>query len=119
LGDARFASVTGNRVSDGMRSALYHVLIVVDPGKLQDNEIGPLADYIAMLALTQLNSLDVCQQLPSIVNILAPGCERKPNGITEDDLAYLRGLYQMSPEKSLVVQRNEIADRMTETMAGH
>jgi hypothetical protein len=118
LGDAKFTAVTGNRVSDGMRSALYHVLIVVDPGKLKDYEIGPLADYIAMLSLTQLNSLDVCQQLPSVVNILAPGCERKPNGITEDDLAYLRALYKMSPEKSLVVQRNEIADRMTETMAG-
>jgi hypothetical protein len=117
LGDAKFASVSGNRISDGMRSTLYHILIVVDPGKLQDNEIGPLADYIAMLALTQLSSLDVCQQLPSIVNILAPACERKPNSITEDDLAYLRGLYKMSSQKSLVVQRNEIADRMSEAMA--
>jgi hypothetical protein len=118
LADAKFGSVSGNRISDGMRSVLYHVLVVIDPGKVQDYEIGPLADYIAMLALTQLNSLDVCQQLPSIVNILAPGCERKPNSITEDDLAYLRGLYKMSSEKSLVVQQNEIADRMSETMAG-
>jgi hypothetical protein len=101
-----------------MRSTLYHVLIVADPRKLPDYEVGPLADYIAMLALTQLSSLDVCQQLPSIVNILAPACERKPNGITEDDLAYLRGLYKMSSAKSLVVQRNEIADRMSDAMAG-
>jgi hypothetical protein len=118
LGDAKFASVSGNRISDGMRSTLYHVLIVVDPRKVADYEIGPLADYIAMLALTQLSSLDLCQQLPSIVNILAPACERKPNGITEDDLAYLNGLYQMSSQKSLTVQRNEIADRMSETLAG-
>jgi len=118
LGDAKFASVSGNRISDGMRSVLYHVLIVVDPRKLPDYEIGALADYIALLALTQLNSLDTCQQLPSIVNILAPGCERRPNSITEDDLAYLRGLYKMSSQKSLVVQRNEIADRMSEMMAG-
>ena len=117
MADAKFASVSGNRISDGMRSTLYHVLIVVDPRKLPDYETGRVADYIAMLALTQLNSLDTCQQLPSIVNMLAPGCENKPNGITEEDLAYLRGLYKMSPQKSLVVQPNEIADRMSETLA--
>lgn len=118
LGDARFANVSGNRVSDGVRSALYHVLIVVDPRKLPDQEIGPLADYIALLALSQLNSLDTCQQLPSIVNMLAPACERKPNSITEEDLAFLRGLYKASPEKSLVVQQNEIANRMSDALAG-
>jgi len=118
LGDAKFASVSGNRVADGMRSVLYHVLIVVDPRKLPDYETGRVADYIAMLALTQLNSLDTCQQMPSIVNMLAPACERKPDSISEEDLAYLRGLYKMSSAKSQVVQRNEIADRMNEMLAG-
>lgn len=118
LGDARFASVSGTRISDGVRSVLYHVLIVVDPRKLPDYEIGRVADYIALLALTQLNSLDTCQQLPSIVNMLAPDCARKPDSITEEDLAFLRGLYKMSSGKSLIVQRNEIADRMSETIAG-
>jgi len=116
LEGARFVSVTGNHINDGLRSTLYHVIVVVDPRKLSGYEIATLADYIAMLALTQLNSLDVCQQQPSIVNILAPGCERKVTEITQNDLAYLRGLYKMDSDKSLVFQKNEIADRMKETL---
>ena len=54
--------------------------------------MGAVGDYIAMLALTQLSSLDTCQALPSIVNLLAPGCAQKPDGLTENDVAYLRGL---------------------------
>ncbi|HKB95950.1 MAG TPA: hypothetical protein VKB94_03815 [Rhizomicrobium sp.] len=118
LPDATYASVTGNHISDGARSVFYHIIIVADPSKLARYEIGPLADYIAMLALTQLNSLDTCQPLLSIVNMLAPGCERKTSGITEYDVAYLRGLYQMSLDRRLPSQQGEIANRMSETLRG-
>ena len=74
-----------------MRSAFNHIVIVADLNKVKGNEIGALADYIALLALTQLNSPDVCQELPSIVNMFAPGCERKTAALGEGDLAYLRG----------------------------
>ena len=43
---------------------------MVDSTKLAGQEIVPLSDYIAMLALTQINSLAACQDLPSIVNRL-------------------------------------------------
>jgi len=56
-------------------------------------QIVPLADYISMLALTQINSLDACQQLPSIVNKLAADCDHAADGLTQFDLAYLQGLY--------------------------
>jgi hypothetical protein len=116
LPNAGFASVSGNRTSDGMRSVLHHILIVVDSGKVTDHGIGALADYIAMLALTQINSLDTCQQLPSIVNSLAPGCEQKADRITENDLAYLNGLYSMKAEKNLAGQQRQIADTMKDTL---
>jgi hypothetical protein len=69
-----------------------------------------------MLALTQLNSLDTCQQLSSIVNMMAAGCDQKVDGITGTDLAYLRGLYKMGSDKSLLFQQNDIADEMANTM---
>lgn len=116
LPDATFARVTGNHITDGLRSALYHVLIVADTNKLAGRDFNPVADYIAMLALTQLNSLDACQELPSIVNLLAPGCDQTVEGVTANDLAYLRGLYKMDAGKNLVSQRNEIADRMQEAL---
>lgn len=119
LPGATYASVTGNRIDDGVRSAFYHILIVADPGKLQDHGIGPLADYIAVLALTQINSLDTCQQLPSIENMLAQGCAAKTDMLTKNDAAYLRGLYQMSADRTLLAtQKSEIADRMNTALAG-
>src|SRR6185437_13249906 len=91
---ATYARVTGNHINNGVRSGFNHVLIVVDSGKLAGRGLNPLGDYIAMLALTQLGSLDVCQQLPSIVNMMASNCEQAMEGMTRTDLAYLRGLYK-------------------------
>jgi hypothetical protein len=104
--------VSGSRLGDGLHSILFDVVIVVDPTKLVEYEIGSLADYIAMLALTQLNSLDTCQQLPSIVNMLATNCENKASALTDNDLAYLRGLYGMNGGLNLGTQKDQIAYRM-------
>lgn len=117
LPDANYLAVTGDRISDGVRSAFYHVVIVADINRLSGYEAGPLADYIAMLALTQLNSLDTCQSLPSVENMLAKGCESKTGALTANDIAYLRGLYKMSPDRiSLISQKSDIADRMNQSL---
>jgi hypothetical protein len=105
-------SVTGTRLGDGLRSGFYHVIIVADPTKLVEYEMGAVGDYIAMLALTQLSSLDTCQTLPSIVNLLAAGCAQKPEGLTDNDTAYLRGLYHMGPDRNLRSQEDEVAYQM-------
>jgi hypothetical protein len=102
-----------------MRSTFYHIIIVADPGKLLDHEIGSLADYIAMLALTQLGSLDTCQQLPSIVNLLAAGCKRKSSTLTENDLAYLQGLYRMRGDLSISIQKDQVSYQMEQELKGH
>ncbi len=112
LPDATYARVTGNHIDSGSKSGFNHIIIVIDSKKLAGQSFISLADYIAMLALTQLNSLDTCQQLPSVVNMLAPDCDQKVDGITKTDLAYLRGLYKMGSGKSLVFQQNDIADQM-------
>ena len=118
LPGAHAANVTGARLGDGQRSAFYHVLIVVDPTRLQDYGMGPLSDYIAMLALTQVASLDACQQLPSIVNMLARDCDRKSDALTENDTAYLHGLYRMGAGRGLRTQQDEIAYQMEQSLSG-
>jgi hypothetical protein len=112
-------TVTGSRLGDGMRSTLYHVIIVADPTKLATLEVGALADYISMLALTQLSSLDTCQQLPSIVNLLASGCRNPAQALTDSDLSYLRGLYKMGADGNLRTQQDEIAYQMEKALTGH
>ena len=110
--DATYARVTGNHIDSGSKSGFNHIIVIIDSKKLAGQSFISLADYIAMLALTQLNSLDTCQQLASIVNMLAPDCDQKVDGITKTDLAYLRGLYRMGSDKSLIFEQNDITDEM-------
>ena len=111
--------VTGSHLGDGLRSTFQNVVIIADLTKLADHEIGPIGDYIAMLALSQLNGLEVCQELPSIVNMLSAGCERKADAMTENDLGYLRGLYKMGPGRTARTQQDEIAYQMEQSLTGH
>jgi hypothetical protein len=106
------ANVTGSRIGSGLRSTFNHVVIVVDPRQVAGEELDAVSDYIAMLALTQLGSLDNCQTLPSIVNLLPKGCANRTGRLSETDLGYLRGLYRMRSGMELVVQKNEIASEM-------
>jgi len=110
-----FASY-GSLLNDGIHSGFNHVLIVIDSTKLAGQDIVPLADYIAMLALTQINSLDTCQELPSIMNRMAAGCSHAVDGLTKYDLAYLEALYHMTAGRNGVLQRSEIADLMLDRL---
>ncbi|MBA2589702.1 MAG: hypothetical protein H0U98_13885 [Alphaproteobacteria bacterium] len=109
-------STTGSRNSDGLSSEFFHVLIVAEPAKLYDHDVGTLADYVAVLALSQSGSPDHCESLPSITNLLAPGCATTARTITDGDLAYLRGLYKMSPTATLQGQRHEMRFQMEKTL---
>lgn len=117
--NAHGRNVTGSRLGDGLRSVMDQIIIVADPAKLADYEMGALADYIALLALTQLDSLDICQQLPSIVNLLAKDCASKPSALTDNDLAYLKGLYKMGPDRTSRIQQDEIAYQMEQALKGN
>jgi len=119
LPNATAVSTTGTRLGDGLRSSLYHVIIVANPNRLKEYEMGSLADYIAMLALAQVSSLDSCQQLPSIVNMLARDCQTRTDALTENDTAYLRGLYRMSADMNLSVQRDQMAYGMEQELKSH
>jgi hypothetical protein len=112
--------VSGTRLNSGLRSGLYHVIVVADPDRLVDHEIGTLADYIAMLALAQPRALDDCEPLPTILNLLAPGCAgaAQIQAISDSDIGYLRGLYHMSAEGTLRDQEDEIAYQMKQTLGG-
>jgi hypothetical protein len=107
----------GNHTNDSIHSGFRHILIVVDTTRLAGQQIVPLSDYISMLALTQINSLDACQPLLSVVNMLATDCDHAVDGLTQFDLAYLQGVYKMGAGRKAVFQRNDIADAMVEALA--
>ena len=113
---ARIVNVTGSRLGDGVSSDFNHVVVVAEPGKLLDYEIGTLADYIALLALSQIQQPDQCQELPTILNLFAPGCGAPSKALTNVDLAYLRAVYKMTATTSLGGQRSEIVYQMDKSL---
>ncbi len=116
LPHASAQTVTGSRLGDGLSSELYNVLIVAEPAKLMSYEIGALADYAAMLALAQPSSLDSCEALPSISNLLVKDCATATAHLTDGDLAYLSSLYKMGTADTLAMQRDTIRFQMEKVL---
>jgi hypothetical protein len=116
LPGATARTVTGSRLGDGLTSAFYNVIIVAEPAKLADFEVGTLADYIATLALAQPGPLAACQAIPTITNMLLDGCTNQVASITDGDLAYLRGIYKMSLAGTLQMQRAQIRYQMQQVL---
>jgi hypothetical protein len=110
----------GMRLANEMHSSFAHVIVVVDPEKLRDYEIGALADYIGFLALAQPRSQDECEPLPTIFNLLVRDCANAAamREMTDSDLGYLRGLYHMTADAPLTRQENEIAFQVRQTLLG-
>jgi hypothetical protein len=120
-GETNTYHVSGSRLGDGLRSEFTAAIIVVDTSKIAGQEIGPLSDYIAMLAISQGQSYDYCQSVPTITNLMAPSCDAdmKPAAITDVDMTYLRGLYRMSPDGSYLSERGSIAFEMKKDLGGY
>jgi hypothetical protein len=111
-------TVAGSRVSDGLRATFDHVTLIANPPAVQAN-MTAIDDYIAVLALAQISSLDTCQALPSITSLLAPGCAQVADSLTANDLGYLKAVYAANPEKVPGLQKDEIAYRMEQGIAVH
>lgn len=115
---ASVRSSNGTRLSDGLATEFTDVTIIGEPTQLLEMEIGTLADYIAVLALSQPAALDACGELPSITNLFSKQCGGAVKTITDGDLAYLRGLYKMTPDSSLHGQRGQIRYQMERALEG-
>jgi hypothetical protein len=114
-------AVTGNRLNDGLKSEFNYVTVVVDVSKLGELGIKPVANYVAMLALSQTQAFETCQPLASITNLMTPGCDAtfKPNTLSSNDIAYLKALYKMNPDNMLAGQQSDIAHQMETALGAH
>ncbi|HEX5261878.1 MAG TPA: hypothetical protein VFW13_00010 [Phenylobacterium sp.] len=101
----------GSRLGNDMSSELVHSLIIADSNKVSGEPIGAVADYVAVLALSRWQGLERCTGLPTILNLMADGCdaEDRPEAATAGDLALLKGLYSVDPREAGPMQRSAIA----------
>jgi hypothetical protein len=116
LPDATAVAATDGRLGDGISSTITNVVIVADTSKLLNRDVTVLADYFAMLALSQVRQPDGCQDMPTILNLLVPDCSRAAGALTATDTAYLKALYKMTPTAKVSGQRDEIRYQMKKSL---
>jgi hypothetical protein len=109
----------GSLINHCERSVFKNVLVVVDSTAVNGKNLGSLADYFAMVALSQAKSLDGCSAFPSILDLMAkspcPGRD-PPDGITAADASFLTALYAANPEAQAAAEQVDIAGRMAELL---
>jgi hypothetical protein len=73
-----------------------------------------------MLALSQTPAFDECRPLPSITNLFVAGCGAalKATAITDPDIAFLQGIYDMDPGANLQTQQAAIASAVEKAIKG-
>jgi len=111
-GKGALAGRAGSRLGNDMSSELVHSLIIADAGKVSGQPIGAVADYIAVLALSRWQGLERCNEVSTILNLMADDCGEAPEAATASDIGLLTGLYAMSPRDLGDLQRISIASRM-------
>ena len=95
-------------------SGIGIVILVVDTTKVSGYGIGTIADYLAMLTLSVVQSPDNCDPLPSILDLISSTCgaREKPTAITAGDLALLKALYYLNTGLGSSLSRDQIHDNM-------
>ena len=109
-----------SHLGDGILISLSSVFVVVDMGKVDGRQVGTIADYVAMLTLLKTDAFAVCRPLPSVSNLLTPGCDEslRTTALSDADLAFLRGVYKADGGQYLNLQKGDILREMEKSPAG-
>jgi hypothetical protein len=108
---------TGSRLRTELQNDLQRVFVVVDFNRASGTSIGPLSDYVAMVALAQVNPDADTSRYDTILNLFeGPG---GPSGLTGWDRSYLRALYDARlDQRQPGAQLAAVARVMTRTRRG-
>jgi len=113
-----------SRLNSQVRDDLSRVVIIIDVDKLGDTTFAQLEDYVALLAMAQIDADAQTRDYDTIMNLFhGPGA---PDGLTDWDMSYLKALYSTHPERTNpndltrqvvtdVVRQRRAADRAAET----
>jgi hypothetical protein len=90
-GPGESSGETGSRLRTELRNDLQRVFIIVDFNQASGTSIQQLSDYVAMVALAQVNPDAETSRYDTILNLFGgPGA---PSGLTDWDRSYLQALY--------------------------
>ncbi|RZI98614.1 MAG: hypothetical protein EON90_12705 [Brevundimonas sp.] len=101
-----------SRLRSNIREDLARIIIILDVTKVGEISFGALSDYVAMIALAQIDPSAQTSDYQSILNLFS---ERSPEAaMTDWDKTYLTSLYATRRDRARASQQaREIGDAMT------
>ena len=88
----------------------FSIFAIIDTNRTEHVTPDQLADYVAMVGLTNVNVDADIGSAPSILRLFALSAEHQPSGLSSWDAAFLKALYQSNQTSR--TQRFEIAERI-------
>ncbi len=99
-----------SRIYSGIRDDLQSVIIIVDTSRLGRMTWQQLGDYLAVVALAQVDPNSDLSAFDTILNLF-----RTPqyySGLTDWDRSFLMALYEFNQERLPQLQRGSLVNRM-------
>ncbi len=114
---AKFGPMTysGDTWAGGSSWYVFRVFVIVDGSQLKGVTLGQLADYAALVGLTEIKPADGLADAPTILQLFN-GTQTAPAGMTEWDRAFLKSLYT-TPQHTPSQQRWHVVQAMTKEIA--
>ncbi|CAN5232975.1 hypothetical protein BH10PSE1_BH10PSE1_17860 [soil metagenome] len=91
-----------SRLRSNVRDDLVRVVIILDTSRMGPVSYGALSDYVAMIALAQIDAKADTSTWPTILNLFAAN---PPNSLTNWDKDYLTALYAARRDRLRGVQQ--------------
>ncbi len=115
--DARFVNVhDASRLRSNVREDLARVLIVIDANRIPEVQFGALSDYVAMVALAQIDPDVDPAGWDTVLNLFNP--DKGVEGLTDWDRDYLKALYEAPRDRAWSrAQTDAIASDLARSVA--
>jgi hypothetical protein len=113
--------IADSRLHQRLRSEILRVTIIADANALSRYSLPAIADYVAVLSLTRMSSMNSCQTLPSVIDLLSTACgtgRAATTSVTPADLGLLKALYSADLEGNLNLEQTDIQVRMQKQLSG-
>jgi hypothetical protein len=102
---AESSAFVGNAIFD-----FSSIFAIIDSRRTQHTAINQLADYVAMLGLTDVDLDADIGNAPSILALFGPSGENQPSGLGRWDTVFLKALYRS--DQASRAQRFDITERV-------
>ncbi|KAK0351414.1 hypothetical protein LTR94_025047 [Friedmanniomyces endolithicus] len=95
-----------SRLRANIRDDLARVIVIIDVSKIGRIGFGALSDYIAMVALAQVEPDADTSRYNTVLNLFAEGADRSA-GLTQWDKDYLASLYSARRDRARATQQTQ------------